>query len=209
MLPWSHLGVGYLVYSLLVRVGTGESPRGGPVLAMVLGTQFPDLLDKPLNWWFSVLDGRGIGHSLLTMVPLCVAVYLFARRYDRGPLGAAFGVGVLTHLPGDAWVALLSGEFPAEASYLLWPLLPAPTYPKDSLADHVAAIVASLQEPIRVAMGVDSVLDLVGLLLGLSLRFVFVLVPLLVWRADGYPGLRTVWTVTTRSGPGRGPDRHD
>jgi hypothetical protein len=195
MMPWSHLGVGYLVYSVVARVGTGETPQGGPVLALAFGTQFPDLVDKPLNWWFSVLDGRGIGHSFLTMVPFCIAAYLIARRYDRGPLGVAFGVGILTHLPGDAWSALLTGDWGA-ASYLFWPLAPAPTYPSDSLADHIARIVGSLREPVRAAMRIDSVLDVVALVLGLSLRFVFVfvfvIVPFLVWRQDGYPGLGTV-----------------
>lgn len=208
MMPWSHLGIGYFVYSLYARVRTGETPQGGPTLALVFGTQFPDLLDKPLNWWFAILDGRGIGHSLLVMVPFCLVIYLAARQQDRGQLGVAFGVGVLTHLPGDALLALIAGNFRGEVSYLLWPVLPAPTYPSDSLSDHLVRIVGHVQELVQIAMGVDSVLDVAALVLGLSVRFVFVLIPFLVWRADGYPGLRTLW-LWTRSGTVWSSDRHD
>ena len=59
MLPWGHLAVGYLAYSLAVRVRSGGPPAGLAVAALAVGTQFPDLIDKPLVSWVSVLpSGR-------------------------------------------------------------------------------------------------------------------------------------------------------
>ncbi|SEO83302.1 LexA-binding, inner membrane-associated putative hydrolase [Halorientalis persicus] len=190
MMPWGHLVIGYLIYSAGLHLWSQRSPAGGPTLVLAFATQFPDLLDKPLNWWFGILDGRGIGHSFLTMVPFCVAAYLVARRYDRGPLGAAFGVGVISHLPMDALGALLTGTVPERAPYLLWPLFPAPTYPKDSFWDHFEVLLATLQ-----LLPWNSPVELVSILLGPEL--LFLLVPFSVWAYDGFPGVKTTVHLLT------------
>ncbi len=185
MMPWGHLAVGYLLYSAGVRVARGHGPRELPSLALVFGTQLPDLIDKPLNWWFSVFDGRAFGHSLLIMIPLSLAVYVVARRHDHGDLGAAFGSGLVIHLLTDGWLAILAGSVRANAPYLLWPIYPTPTYPKDSLADHVVAQVEAIR-----ALPWGSPAEL--LTSWLAIQALLLLVPLSVWMYDGYPGVRTV-----------------
>ena len=50
MWPWGHLGVAYLLYSLYSRGRFRRPPRPEPTLAVVFGSQFADLVDKPLAW---------------------------------------------------------------------------------------------------------------------------------------------------------------
>ena len=65
MWPWGHLAVGYLVYSGLSRWRFGRLPGSVATLAVALGTQLPDLVDKPLAWTVNVLaSGRSLAHSL-------------------------------------------------------------------------------------------------------------------------------------------------
>jgi hypothetical protein len=54
MWPWEHLAVGYLLYSVSC-VLWGRYPTRIGVAALAFGTQFPDLVDKPLGWWLGVL----------------------------------------------------------------------------------------------------------------------------------------------------------
>jgi hypothetical protein len=190
MLPWGHLAVGYLVYTVLVRVRGRHTPAGVPTLVLALGTQLPDLVDKPLNWWFGIFDGRGIGHSLLAVTALCLLVAFAAYRYDRLELAGALSVGLYTHLLGDSYQALLSGEF-ARAAFLLWPLVPAPTYPKDSLFEHLDAWVAYLQLLPRLSPA-----QILASGFGFQLALLFVL--FVIWVLDGFPGVGTIWRIITR-----------
>lgn len=199
MMPWGHLAVGYLAYTVLTRVRGHRAPEGLPTLVLVFATQLPDLVDKPLNWWFGIFDGRGISHSLFAVTALCVLVFVAARTYDRDELGVAFSVGMYTHLLGDAGSALLSGEFD-RAAFLVWPLLPAPTYPKDSLADHLDAWLVFLR------MAPDTPVAFLTSRFGFQLLLSLALFG--IWALDGFPGIGTLWRFVTRrlDGPTRAPD---
>jgi hypothetical protein len=198
MLPWGHLAVGYFVYTVSVRVRGQRAPRGGPTLVLALGTQLPDLVDKPLNWWFGIFDGRGIAHSLLVIVPVCVIALSVAHAYERRESGIALSVGLLSHLFADSWQALLSGQF-GQVTFLLWPLFPVPRYPKDSLFDHLAAWLLQIR-----TLPSDPVAFFTG---RFGTQFVLLVVLVLIWALDGFPGVKTTWKfVMGRSDPAP-PDR--
>lgn len=189
MMPWGHLAIGYLVYTVLARVRRYRAPEGAPTLVLAFATQLPDLVDKPLNWWFSIFDGRGASHSLFVITVVCILAFVVARNYDRDELAVAFSVGMYTHLLGDAGSALLSGEF-GRASFLVWPLLPAPTYPKDSLIDHLDAWLFYLR------MLPHSPVEFLTSRFGFQIVLLFVLFG--IWALDGFPGIGTLWRVVTR-----------
>jgi hypothetical protein len=184
MMPWGHLAVGYLVYTVATRMRHRRAPRELPVLALAVGTQLPDLVDKPLNWWFGVFDGRAIGHSLFVAVFVCAVAFAVARRFGGVSVVSAFAVGVFTHLLGDAVGPLYSGDYHL-AAFVLWPLFPAPTYPKDSPLDHLQQWAVEMQSIAQ------SPSTLVGSQFGLQLLLFAVLAS--VWAADGFPGIRAVW----------------
>ena len=169
MWPWGHLAVGYLAYAALSRWRYGEPPSAAATLAVAVGTQFPDLVDKPLAWTFQVLpSGRSLAHSLLTTAVVCVLVYAYARRHGWTRPAVAFAVGYVTHPFADALAPLLAGEY-EYIRYLGWPVLDQPPYDTSrGFGAHFAAL-----EP--------SSLVLAGaFLVGFAL---------LIWLRDGRPGL--------------------
>jgi hypothetical protein len=123
MLPWGHAAVGYLLYTALSRSRTGNTPEGAAVLALAVGTQFADLVDKPLAWYLGALpSGRSLAHSLFVAVALLLVLDRLAVRYERRDLSIAFTVGHLTHLAGDTIYGL--GDGVETFRFLLWPAVP-------------------------------------------------------------------------------------
>lgn len=169
MWPWGHLAVGYACYSAFARVRYGRGPTGLPALAAVFGTQFPDLVDKPLAWSFGVLpSGRSLAHSLLVAGVVLLLVGIYCRRRDHSELAVAFGVGYCSHLAGDAIGPVLAGRY-AFASFLAWPLLPPPPYGDEGgFLAHFASLDFS-----------PWVLAQFGLALAVTI----------LWVLDGAPGL--------------------
>ncbi|WP_324665357.1 metal-dependent hydrolase [Haloarcula sediminis] len=172
MWPWGHAAVAYLLCSLYLRTRYGRLPTAGLVLPLALGTQFPDLVDKPLAWTFGILpSGRAGAHSLLVAIPLLAILW---QRFD-GPTErrawAGFATGYLVHLATDGVYALVAGEFGGLA-YLLWPVLSLPAY--EESAGILAHFLAADPTPEL----------LVELLLFAAAT--------LLWAVDGAPGLRAV-----------------
>ncbi|MFC4542242.1 metal-dependent hydrolase [Halosolutus amylolyticus] len=162
MLPPGHVAVGYLAYSALRRAIHGDVPPASAIPWLLLGTQLPDLIDKPLAWWFGVLPaGRSLAHSLLFAVPLLLLARRWFRRSDRPGAGEGLAVGYLSHLLVDA--APLLWSRPELASFLVWPVLPAQVRPRPAIWPPQV-----LFSPTELAFG---------------------LVIALVWIADGTPGL--------------------
>jgi hypothetical protein len=146
-------------------------PTAGVVLPLAVGTQFPDLVDKPFAWTFGILpSGRAGAHSLLVAVPLLALLWWHFDSDTGRRAWAGFAVGYLAHLATDGLYPLLDGEF-AELSFLLWPALPLPTYAESAgIVAHFAA--AEVTVPLLVEVGLFALATV-------------------VWAADGLPGLRT------------------
>jgi hypothetical protein len=172
MWPWGHLAVGYLVYVFGWR-RSWRAPDGASVLVLVVATQLPDLIDKPLSWTFGILShGRSLGHSLLVVTALILCVFAVAKRTDTTPLGTAFAIGYLTHLLGDALYPLLNGEWDA-LSFLLWPILTMEAYETTpSILSHFLTLTPT-----------PSVVFEIGLFL----------TALLVWHRQHHPGMVYLW----------------
>ena len=126
MWPWEHAAVGYVIYSLAVRVVDRRPPTDLAVIALLVGSQLPDLIDKPLAWWLNVLPaGRSLGHSLPFAIPLIASVLIATRAVGRSGIGGAFAIGYLSHLPGDVFYPVLLGDGPSLA-FLLYPFVEMP-----------------------------------------------------------------------------------
>ncbi len=173
MWPLGHAAVAYLCYRGWQRLRATEPPGHLVVVALLFGSQFPDLVDKPLAWYLGVLPtGRTLAHSLLVLVPLSLLVYAVARRLgaEYEPYAVAFTVGALSHALVDAMPVLWGGN---DANHLLWPLIPVESY-EDGAPTILELFMSSLSDPYFVS------------------EFVLAALALVLWRADGYPGLQVV-----------------
>lgn len=172
MWPWGHAAVGYLLYTLYRRHRSGLQPQGLPVVALGLGTQLPDLIDKPLAWNLGLLpNGRSLSHSLLVAVVVGVVLWIIATRLDRQSLAVAFGIGYISHLFADGLYPALAGEF-YYLGYLAWPIVPALEY--EGGKGVLAYLLAAEPTPTFV------------------FEVVLALVTAGVWYRHGCPGLRSL-----------------
>ena len=168
MWPLGHAAVAYLCYTAWTRLGSDRHPDHVPVIIVIFASQFPDLVDKPLAWYVGALPtGRTLAHSLLVLVPLCIAIYLVSHRYDRTAYGIAFAIGAISHAIVDALPALWSGTDPG---FLLWPIISVEPY-ENGPPTIMALLEASLGNPYFYS------------------EFVLAAMAVVAWRADGYPGL--------------------
>ncbi|ATW88585.1 LexA-binding, inner membrane-associated putative hydrolase [Halohasta litchfieldiae] len=170
MWPLGHAAVAYLCYTGLCRA-ENRLPESLAVVALLIGSQTPDLVDKPLSWYLGVLPtGRSLAHSLLVLGPLIGVVYLLAARSGRAEYGIAFSIGALSHLLADSLPALWGGT---DGSYLLWPLLAVEPY-ESGPPSILALFTESLGQPYFLA------------------EFVLAGLAVAVWQRDGYPVLSAI-----------------
>jgi hypothetical protein len=187
MWPWEHLAIGYIVYSLSSRVLGGRPPDAVVLLALAVGSQFPDLVDKPLGWVFHVFSaGVSVAHSLLIAVPLSVLVVAVARTRRATAVGVAFAVGYLLHLPADAVYPVMLGQDP-KVGFLLWPLVPAPAANPEALLPYVEALLGAFLARLASPQGV----------LYVTAELTLLLFALVLWIGDGGPGLRRLQVFVT------------
>lgn len=128
MWPWGHLAFGLLSYFVFLRLRGRQMVPPAVLLALALGTQFPDLVDKPLAWSFHLLpNGRSLAHSIFTFALLSTVLYWLGSRYGRTSEVSAFSFGYASHIVGDVFSPLMDGSL-YYASFFLWPLVPAVDY---------------------------------------------------------------------------------
>ncbi|WP_135825983.1 metal-dependent hydrolase [Halorussus ruber] len=185
MWPWEHLAVGYLCYSLFVRVFGRRAPRTWPVVALALGTQFPDLVDKPLAWAFGILpSGHSLAHSLLVALPASALAVTAAWALGRRKVGAAFAFGYLSHLPGDVFYPLLVGGEP-NYGFLFWPVVPASV---SEASVGFVEMVRTLFVRYVAELAQGEVSTYLAVELGLMASVV------LLWLYDGAPPFGSLWS---------------
>ncbi len=179
MWPWEHLAFGYLLYSGYIRVVHGHRVDDDEAMVLFVGTQFPDLVDKPLAWALGILPGGlSLAHSVLFFVPVCVLLFVATGRHPT----SAFCTGYGSHLLGDAMYPLATGGG-LDPSFLLWPLVTRTPSDTRGLAGNVIyytdQFVVFLGTP-RGRVYLLAELLLILLVIGL-------------WATDGFPGPSALW----------------
>lgn len=142
MWPWMHLVFGYVLYRIFRWIAGANEPADWKALVLLsIGTQFPDIIDKPLAWSVAILPtGRSLAHSVFTATIVIALFIAYTRWIGHSSYGYGFGVGYGSHLIGDGIGPLLSGDI-NELAYLLWPALPPVEYETPpSFAAHFATL---------------------------------------------------------------------
>jgi hypothetical protein len=140
MLPHGHLALGYILYSVYSRIKYHETINSPTIIFIGVGTQLPDLIDKPLGLLGVLPSGRALGHSLLFAIPLAVVVGSVLHRWSgEWKLGVAFGLSYVSALLGDGALLLIHGTVTRdliEISFWVWPFL----FPADRIVEIVSNI---------------------------------------------------------------------
>lgn len=163
-------------------------------LAVVLGTQFPDIVDKPLAWQLGVLpSGNSLAHSAVVAGLLSVLVLMVSKRWGVPQLGIAFVVGYLLHLPGDVFYPLVYGDGPW-IEFLWWPFVSVDSGGSLGFISKLTHLIERTAGFLRSPAGRAYLAGELGLLVS----------ALAVWWFDGRPGVgvvrdRLADTLTTSS----------
>lgn len=197
MWPWEHLAVGYVCYSLGVWAWRRSPPKAAGALLLAVGTQLPDLVDKPLSWVYAVFPGGyGPGHSVFVAVPMALVVVLIAGHLGRPVAGAGLAVGWWSHLAGDVVVAVLRDN-PYAFDRILWPTVSLP--PDGLMLDGLGYVHYFLRHGVDRAQTQGQELFLVA--------YVGVFVAaVLLWLVDGAPGMPKPWRWMERADETRAGD---
>lgn len=148
MLPLGHVAFGYLLY-----VGYGWSrgtlrPANWALLPLAVGTQFPDLIDKPLAFYDVLASGRSLAHSVFALILVTGLVWWgtnalrgresTAERWEAllAVTPAAFGIGYVSHLLGDLSDPFLAGNYD-DMRFVLYPIYRIPGGPGDEVAPWI------------------------------------------------------------------------
>ncbi|WP_254538908.1 metal-dependent hydrolase [Halomarina litorea] len=189
MWPWEHLAVGYVLVSLLWRL-RGERPDLLAAFAVAFGTQFPDLVDKPLAWVFGVFDsGIAAGHSVLVAVPLCTVLVALAYRAGYVRAAAAFSVGYFSHIPGDAFYPMFYGQ-PFRWKVFFWPISQGAG---EGQVDFLAQVLRFLSRTESFATSPQGATYI-------GFELLLLLTAFSLWALDGAPGLPRPWETGSKAG---------
>ncbi|MDF9748475.1 MULTISPECIES: metal-dependent hydrolase [Natrinema] len=184
MMPWGHLAFGYVLYSLGHRFVTRKPPAGfGVVLAIVVGTQLPDVVDKTLSWGLHLFpQGYSIAHSILVAVPVGLLI-LGVTAFRSRDIGIAFVLAYWSHLVGDAMLAVPKrGVSPGDR--LLWPIVTLPPYRGEpTLFGQIERIFSTFFNEMLTTEH----------FLFLAIYTVPYLLVFSLWVIDGSPGIAFLW----------------
>jgi len=123
VLPIEHFIIALLPVAVYALLRDKRLPSLQLVAVTFFGSQFPDLVDKPLAYeLYLIPSGRVFMHSFPFAIPLSIVVIAYAVRTDRARLGAAFVFAHLSHLVADNQRILPPDLY--VSSDLLWPLRP-------------------------------------------------------------------------------------
>ena len=129
MRPIEHFIVALLPVLVVVIAVKRRLPSLQFIGVVFVGSQFPDLIDKPLALELGLIPtGRVFMHSLPTALPVLLVVAWYGWRTRRSHLSAGFIFSHLSHILADNY-RVLAGPEPSIPPDILWPLTQATPRP--------------------------------------------------------------------------------
>ncbi len=124
MLPHEHFLVAFLPVCAYVLMRDRRLPSRWLVFVVFVGSQFPDLIDKPLAHQLGLIpSGRVFMHSLPFAIPIVALAVVYGWYTDRVRGGAVFAFAYLSHIVADNYRELFDPSTPIPPD-LLWPFRP-------------------------------------------------------------------------------------
>lgn len=129
MRPIEHFIVAVLPLLVVVLIWKRRLPSLQFLWVVFVGSQFPDLIDKPLALEVGLIpSGRVFMHSLPTAIPVLIVIAWYGWRTRRSHLAAGFILAHLSHIVADNYHAFVGPE-PSIPPDILWPFTQATPRP--------------------------------------------------------------------------------
>jgi membrane-bound metal-dependent hydrolase YbcI (DUF457 family) len=123
MFPLEHFLVASLPVLMYALICNGHLPSIRLTAVTFIGSQFPDLVDKPLAYQFGLIpSGRVFMHSLPIALPFLLGIIIYGWKTERNRLSLGFAFAYVSHLVADNYRPLF-GPHPQIRSDLLWPFV--------------------------------------------------------------------------------------
>ena len=147
MQPHEHFLLALLPISAYVVLRHRRLPTGYTVLTVLLATQLPDVIDKPLSTFGVIPSGRMIAHSIIITLPLLSVCVILAAHYRQANRAMVFSLAYLAHIAGDFYPILWKGTDLYYFPNLFWPLMTAkpdtePWFTTELLTDPYSGVAA-------------------------------------------------------------------
>ena len=122
MLPHEHFLVAALPIFGYILLRHRRLPSKAMTFVVFVGSQFPDIIDKPLAHSAGFLpSGRVFMHSLPFAVPIAIGILAYGFKTDRPHLSIGFVWAYAAHIVADWYPLFLNGQLPPN---LFWPFMP-------------------------------------------------------------------------------------
>jgi len=160
MRPVEHFAVAVIPVLVYTVVRHRRLPSGPGLLLVLLASQLPDIIDKPLAWTFGIIpSGRMLAHSVVIAVPLLVVGSIIAARKGAGRHAVLFSFVYLSHLAGDFYQLLWKGRDAYFFPNLFWPLMEAnpdlnPSFAANAPPNDTFILVSLVVFPLVVLYGI-------------------------------------------------------
>ena len=151
MYPAGHFLLAAIPLTIYTVARWRRLPSGPMVLLLLVATQLPDVIDKPLAWTLAILpSGRMLAHSLVVSLPVLTILVLLAARRGYGRYAVVFSAAYLSHIAGDFYPVVRLGTDYYFFPNMFWPLLAANPDRTPSFAAHSPDSLLSLAVPLVV-----------------------------------------------------------
>ena len=152
MFPLCHIFFPLLVLELIIsfkRIKLEKIQR----FWLILGSILPDLIDKPISLITKAISGRGIAHTPIFLIALCLLILILTRnKWISLSLGFGMVFHLLLDIPSVPW---------------FWPIIPLESYEFhfDSWIHTV------LHNPFIISTEIISMVGLIGIVIYYKLLF--------------------------------------
>ncbi len=149
MFPLFHIFFPLLVLELMLSFNKFKKIKLDKIQRfwLILGSILPDLIDKPISLITKAISGRGIAHTPIFLITLCLLILFLSR--NKG-ISLSLGFGMVFHLlldvPSVPW---------------LWPIIPLEHY-GFGIDSWIYTI---LHDPLIISTEIISLIGLIGIII--------------------------------------------
>ncbi|MHA1562549.1 MAG: metal-dependent hydrolase [Promethearchaeota archaeon] len=155
MFPLFHIFFPLFILELVLLITKNKKNKLEKIQRfwLMLGSILPDLIDKPISIITKLVSGRGIAHTPIFLIFLCILIYILTRNKW---ISLSLGFGMIFHLLLDI------PEVP-----WFWPIIPLEGY-QDVFDSWIYTL---LHDPLIFSTEIISLIGILGIIVSYKIIF--------------------------------------